>query len=100
MLLNMSGGIMKFSELEIPGKFEIDKDPFSFIGEPDENGNIIFVRHYRNDPKWKRKSKPLKIPASKFWGTAEAVKNGTYKPWKVKNSRVEQLSSEPICRKK
>ena len=33
-----------------------EKDPFSLIGEPDGKGNIIFVRHYRNDEKWKRKS--------------------------------------------
>lgn len=83
---------MKFSELEIPGKFEIDQDPYSFVGEPDSQGNIVFVRHYRNDPNWKRKSKPLKIPASIFWGTSEAVKNGTYKPRKVTCSRVAQLA--------
>ncbi len=91
---------MKFSELELPGKFEIDQDPFSFIGEPDDKGNIIFVRHYRNDPEWKRKSKPFKISAAKFWGTAKAVKEGTYVPNKIKNSRLEQLSSVPIKTKK
>ena len=84
---------MKFSELELPGNFETDSDPFSFIGEPDDKGNIVFVRHYRNDPEWKRKSKPLKISASEFWGTAKAVKEGTYVPKKIKNSRLKQLSS-------
>ena len=84
---------MKFSELEIPGKFEIDEDPYSFIGEPDDKGNIVFVRHYRNDYEWKRKSKPIKISAAEFWGTAKAVKEGTYVPRKVINSRIEQLSS-------
>lgn len=87
---------MKFSELEIPGELEIDKDPYSFIGEPDDKGNIIFVRHYRKDPEWKRKSKPLKIPASEFWGTAKAVKEGRYKPRKITNSRIKQLSSVPM----
>jgi hypothetical protein len=87
---------MKFSELELPGNFETEQDPFSFIGEPDGNGNIIFVRHYRNDPDWKRKSKPLTISAAKFWGTAKAVKDGTYVPKKIKNSRLGQLSSVPI----
>ena len=87
---------MKSLELELSGQFETEQDPFSFIGEPDGNGNIIFVRHYRNDPNWKRKSKPFKIPASKFWGTAKAVKEGTYVPNKIKNSRLEQLSSVPI----
>ena len=87
---------MKFSELETPGEFETEQDPFSFIGEPDGNGNIVFVRHYRNDSGWKRKSEPLTIPASKFWGTARAVKEGTYVPNKIKNSRLGQLSSVPI----
>ena len=91
---------MKFSELELPGKFEMDPDPFSLIGEPDEKGNIIFVRHYRNDPEWKRKSKPIKISAAKFWGTAKAVQEGTYIPNKITNSRLEQLSSVPIRKKK
>lgn len=90
---------MKFSELELPGKFEIDSDPFSLIGEPDDDGNIIFVRHYRNDRKWKRKSKPIKISAAKFWGTAKAVQDGTYVPNKITNSRLEQLSSVPIRKK-
>ena len=78
----------------------MDPDPFSLIGEPDDNGNIIFVRHYRNDPKWERKSKPIKISAAKFWGTAKAVQEGKYVPNKITNSRLEQLSSVPICKKK
>lgn len=90
---------MKSLDLDLSGKFEQDPDPFSFIGEPDGNGNIVFVRHYRNDPKWQRKSKPLTIPASKFWGTAQAVKEGTYVPNKIKNSRLGQLSSVAIHKK-
>ena len=84
---------MKTSEIELSGEFETDPDSFSFIGEPDDKGNIIFVRHYRNDPEWKRKSKPIKISAARFWGTSESVKNGTYKPRKVSSSRIPQLSS-------
>ena len=91
---------MKFSELEIPGKLEFDPDPYSFIGEPDDKGNIIFVRHYRNDTEWKRKSKPVKISAADFWGTAKAVKEGTYTPRKVTNSRIPQLSSTYRAKKK
>lgn len=91
---------MKFSELELPSKIELDPDPYSFIGEPDENGNIIWVRHYRNDEKWKRKSKPIKMSAAEFWGTAKAVKEGTYKPRKVTNSRIPQLSSTYKAKKK
>ena len=91
---------MKFSELEIPGKFEIDPDPFSLIGEPDNKGNIVFVRHYRNDSEWKRKSKPIKISAAEFWGTAKAVKEGTYVPNKITNSRVKQLSLTSAHKKK
>lgn len=86
---------MKFTDFLIPGKIELDKDPYSFIGEPDDKGNIIFVRHYRNDEEWKRKSKPLKISAAKFWGTAKAVKEGKYVPKKVMNSRIKQLSLSP-----
>ena len=92
--------IMKFSELELPGKIEFDPDPYSFIGEPDDKGNIIWVRHYRNDEKWKRKSKPVKMSAAEFWGTAKAVKEGTYKPRKVTNSRIQQLALMPKKRTK
>lgn len=77
-----------------------EKDPFSLIGEPDGKGNIIFVRHYRNDEKWKRKSKPIIIPAAEYWATAEAVKNGTYEPQKIKKSRIPQLALMPNSKKK
>ncbi len=90
---------MDLSELERPCSFEGD-DPYSFIGEPDGKGNIIFVRHYRNDYEWKRKSKPVKISAAKFWGTAKAVKEGTYVPSKVTNSRIKQLALMPKKKKK
>ncbi len=89
---------MRFLE-EILGKAELDKDPFSFIGEPDGKGNIVFVRHYRNDPNWERKSKPLTIPASKFWGTAKAVQEGKYTPNKIRNSRIKQLSLTSLKKK-
>jgi len=81
-------------------KTKIEKDPFSLIGEPDGKGNIIFVRHYLDDYEWKRKSKPLIIPAAKFWGTAKAVREGTYVPQKVTNSRIEQLALMQKKRKK
>jgi len=81
-------------------KTKIEKDPFSLIGEPDGKGNIIFVRHYLDDYEWKRKSKPLIIPAAKFWGTAKAVREGTYVPQKVTNSRIKQLALMPKKRKK
>ena len=75
---------------------EDNSDPYSLIGEPDDKGNIVFVRHYLNDPKRKRKSKPIIIPASQFWGTAQAVKDGTYTPRKVTNSIVNQLALVPF----
>ena len=93
---------MKFEDYLMLNKdpYGPETDPFSLIGEPDGKGNIIFVRHYRNDKKWKRKSKPLIIPASEYWATAEAVKNGTYKPQKIEESRIPQLALMPKTKKK
>ena len=93
---------MKFEDYLMLNKSpnETEKETFSLIGEPDGKGNIKFIRHYRNDEKWKSKSKPLVIPASEYWATAEAVKNGTYKPKKIKKSRIPQLALMPTPKKK
>lgn len=79
---------------------------YSLIGEADGQGNIVFTKHYRGDLARTKKAKAIKIPTSKFWGTAEAVKNGTYvlhklPPKKEKSTiKNEEVKKNKLRKKK
>ena len=52
------------------------EDRFCVVGEEDGKGNIIFHKRYIYNPK--RKSKPVKMAVTDFWGTSESFVGGVY----------------------